>query len=171
MGNKREPSHNHTLLIDPEPLIKEIPQVDEVGASSAPLVSVSYFIGDRCAPYNEDFMLCKEQAKDGGEIECLKEGRRVTRCASSVIRDINENCAESFKLHWQCLNNSNYELFKCRKAEILLNKCVFEKLQLEKKIPGVKEQIHLKEKPIYKPIVEDRPSVIAYDLAKKEKHS
>jgi NADH dehydrogenase (ubiquinone) 1 alpha subcomplex subunit 8 len=58
-------------------------------------------------------------------------------------------------------------LFKCRKAEHLLNNCVFQSLGLKKVIPDG-EQIHLKEKPLYRPNVEDRPSLKAYDVAKKE---
>lgn len=58
--------------------------MEEIGASSAPLLSASFFIGARCKPYNDDFMQCKTESAGKGEIECLKEGRRVTRCAKSV---------------------------------------------------------------------------------------
>lgn len=61
-----------------------IPPVEEIGASSAPLMSASYFIGARCKAYNDDFMKCKTDSNGKGEIECLKEGRKVTRCAASV---------------------------------------------------------------------------------------
>ena len=61
-----------------------IPSVPEIGASSAPLMSASFFIGARCKAYNDDFMKCKTDANGRGEIECLKEGRKVTRCAASV---------------------------------------------------------------------------------------
>lgn len=61
-----------------------IPKVDEIGATSAPLYSAAYFIGDRCKAYNDDFMKCKMEANGKGETECLKEGRKVTRCAASV---------------------------------------------------------------------------------------
>lgn len=61
-----------------------IPKVDEIGATSAPLMSAAYFIGDRCKAFNDDFMKCKDEANGRGEIECLKEGRKVTRCAASV---------------------------------------------------------------------------------------
>lgn len=168
MGKNGEPSLNHTLLVDPTPMPAEIPDVPEVGASSAPLTSAAFFIGARCGAYNDDFMLCKEQAGKDGPIECLKEGRRVTRCASSVISDINKHCAESFKLHWQCINNNNFELYNCRKAETLLNKCVFENLNLEKKIPGAEAQVHLKEKPLFTPAAEDRASVHAFKEAQKQ---
>ena len=61
-----------------------IPKVKEIGASSAPLMSASYFIGARCKPYNDDYMQCKTEAYGRGELDCLKEGRKVTRCAASV---------------------------------------------------------------------------------------
>lgn len=61
-----------------------IPKVDEIGATSAPLLSAAYFIGARCQPYNDDYMQCKTEAFGRGEFDCMKEGRRVTRCAGSV---------------------------------------------------------------------------------------
>lgn len=61
-----------------------IPKVEEIGASSAPLMSASFFIGARCRAFNDDFMKCKTEANGKGEIECLKEGRKVTRCAAGV---------------------------------------------------------------------------------------
>lgn len=61
-----------------------IPKVQEIGATSAPLMSASFFIGDRCRAYNDDYMKCKAEANGRGEFDCLKEGRKVTRCAASV---------------------------------------------------------------------------------------
>jgi NADH dehydrogenase (ubiquinone) 1 alpha subcomplex subunit 8 len=75
---------SQTTLIDTTPLPADIPPVTEIGSSSAPLLSASFFIGARCRPYNDDFMKCKTENPGKGEIECLKEGRRVTRCAKSV---------------------------------------------------------------------------------------
>ena len=72
------------VLIDTTPMPEHIPKVPEIGASSAPLMSASFFIGARCKAYNDDFMKCKTDANGRGEIECLKEGRKVTRCAASV---------------------------------------------------------------------------------------
>jgi hypothetical protein len=75
---------NQKVLIDPTPMPDHIPKVEEIGASSAPLMSASYFIGARCRPYNDDYMQCKTEAYGRGEVECMKEGRKVTRCAASV---------------------------------------------------------------------------------------
>ena len=126
----------------------DIPAVDEVGATSAPLLSASYFIGAQCKPYNDDFMLCKD-ANNGGTLECLKEGRRVTRCAISVLKDINKYCFDEFKLHYVCLGQVNHRLGSCRATEKIFNKCVFDNLKLEKRVPGVEQQVHLKEDRIY----------------------
>lgn len=72
------------MLIDTTPLPDSIPPVQEIGASSAPLLSASFFIGARCRDYNDDYMQCKTENPGKGELNCLKEGRRVTRCAQSV---------------------------------------------------------------------------------------
>lgn len=74
---------NSQVLIDTTPLPEEL-RVQEIGVSSAPLLSASYFIGARCKPYNDDYMQCKDQSNGRGELDCLREGRKVTRCASSV---------------------------------------------------------------------------------------
>ena len=79
-----EDRFHHAVLIDTTPLPDSVPKVEEVGATSAPLLSASYFIGARCKDYNEDYMLCKHEAKGRGPVDCLREGRKVTRCASSV---------------------------------------------------------------------------------------
>jgi NADH dehydrogenase (ubiquinone) 1 alpha subcomplex subunit 8 len=78
------PRFNQHVLIDTAPLPNDIPKVKEIGASSAPLMSASFFIGARCQPYNDDFMKCKTDATGRGEIDCMREGRKVTRCAASV---------------------------------------------------------------------------------------
>jgi hypothetical protein len=75
---------NQKALIDTTPLPDDIPKVKELGASSAPLLSASYFIGARCKDYNDDYMMCKTEANGRGEFDCMKEGRKVTRCAASV---------------------------------------------------------------------------------------
>ncbi|KAK0634061.1 hypothetical protein B0T14DRAFT_492103 [Immersiella caudata] len=131
----RKPIFNQHVLYDTTPLPESIPKVKELGTTSAPLMSAAFFIGARCKDYNDDFMQCKTENPGKGEFECLKEGRRVTRCARSVIKDINANCLDQFKAHWECLENNNQQMWQCRQKEWSLNKCVFDKLGLEKRIP------------------------------------
>ncbi|KAK5703127.1 ndufa8, NADH-ubiquinone oxidoreductase complex I 19kd subunit [Elasticomyces elasticus] len=80
----RQPRFNQHTLIDTTPLPSSIPAVQELGASSAPLLSASFAIGARCKAYNDDYMQCKTEANGRGEESCLREGRKVTRCAGSV---------------------------------------------------------------------------------------
>ncbi|PNS19987.1 hypothetical protein CAC42_7954 [Sphaceloma murrayae] len=131
-----QPRFNQQALIDTTPLPDSIPKVEEIGTSSAPLLSASFFIGARCQPYNDDYMKCKTEANGTGELDCMREGRKVTRCAASVLDDVRANCFQEFRAHWQCLENNNQQLWQCRKVEKPLNQCVFEKLGLKKVIPG-----------------------------------
>jgi NADH dehydrogenase (ubiquinone) 1 alpha subcomplex subunit 8 len=55
------------------------PEVSEVGCTSAPLESMAYHFGSYCKAYNEDYVLCTNESSDPQH--CLKEGRKVTRCA------------------------------------------------------------------------------------------
>ncbi|KAJ6160573.1 NADH dehydrogenase (complex I) alpha subcomplex subunit 8 [Penicillium chermesinum] len=149
---QRDARFNQHVLVDTTPMPDHIPKVEEIGTSSAPLLSASYFIGARCKAFNDDFMQCKQEANGRGEIDCLKEGRKVTRCASSVIKDINTHCLAQFKAHWECLENNNHNLFECRSPEFSLNKCVFQNLGLQKTLPGAPEDqvpVHLRPRQKY----------------------
>lgn len=116
------------VLIDPTPMPSSIPHVEEIGASSAPLKSASFFIGAKCAPYNDDYMLCKAENSGKDEGPCLAAGRKVTRCTSDVLSSIQASCLETFNTHWQCLDAQNQDFKNCRPAERALNKCVYEKM-------------------------------------------
>ncbi|KAJ3568821.1 hypothetical protein NP233_g5464 [Leucocoprinus birnbaumii] len=140
-------------LTDPTPMPEDVPKVAELGVTSAPLKSAAFFIGAYCKEFNEDFMLCKSENRDPGH--CLKEGRRVTRCATDLINKMRENCLEQFEAHWKCLDRNNQEYYHCRKPERALNACMFEKLGLTKTIPGSpsgQKPIHEVESPIFKSV-------------------
>ncbi|CAJ0745368.1 22048_t:CDS:2 [Entrophospora sp. SA101] len=97
--------------IETTSLPDDIPKVDEVGSSSAPLKSAAFFIGNYCKDYNDDFILCKNENND--PTHCLKEGRKVTRCAIDLLRKLKENCDKEFANHWQCLEKHNQEYYPC----------------------------------------------------------
>ncbi|KDQ15430.1 hypothetical protein BOTBODRAFT_108794 [Botryobasidium botryosum FD-172 SS1] len=151
MATYRPPGEqSNSPYIDPTPLPSSVPRVNELGVTSAPLKSAAFFIGAYCKEYNEDFMLCKQENRNPAH--CLKEGRRVTRCATDLIEKMRANCAEQFEKHWQCLELNNQEYYPCRKPERVLNKCMFDKLGLTKTIPGSpagQKQVHEVEKPIF----------------------
>ncbi|KAF8986730.1 calpain 7, partial [Haplosporangium bisporale] len=78
MATFREASLPTGKFVDPTPAPAGSAH-PEVGVTSAPLKSAAFFIGSYCKDYNEDFMLCKDENSDPAH--CLKEGRKVTRCA------------------------------------------------------------------------------------------
>ncbi|CAB5137538.1 unnamed protein product [Rhizophagus irregularis] len=124
----RHPFLSNVPFKDETPLPDDIPKVEEVGATSAPLKSASFLL-------------------------VLIEGRKVTRCTIELLRKLRENCGKEFDAHWQCLDRSNQEYHQCRPQERTFNTCVFNALNLEKIIPGTpqgKPPIHLKEKPVFK---------------------
>ncbi|SCV72610.1 BQ2448_4147 [Microbotryum intermedium] len=150
MSTHREAKFPDKDYVDPTPMPSSIPHVDELGVTSAPLKSASFFIGEHCQKYNDDFMLCKAENRDPAH--CLKEGRKVTRCAQDLITKVRSTCLAEFNAHWECLERNNQELYLCRKPERVFNSCVFENLKLAKNIPGSPEgkpQIHDKTWPIY----------------------
>ncbi|RXW19371.1 hypothetical protein EST38_g6477 [Candolleomyces aberdarensis] len=110
MSVYQEGTTRKEALVDPTPLPTDLPKVDELGTTSAPLKSAAFFIGAYCKEYNEDFMLCKNENRDPAH--CLKEGRRVTRCAQDLITKMRENCLEQFNQHWNCLEKNNQGLTK-----------------------------------------------------------
>ncbi|KAJ3417211.1 hypothetical protein HDV05_006417 [Chytridiales sp. JEL 0842] len=151
MTTHREGIFVEGLWVDKTPLPKDIPDVPEVGLTSAPLESMAFHFAQYCKPYSEDFMLCKNENNDPKA--CLKEGRRVTRCAIDLINKLKANCDAQWTQHWQCLDKNNHILWKCRPQESEFNDCVFKKLGLTKEIPGTEEgatPVHLKEKPLFK---------------------
>lgn len=53
---------------------------------------------------------------------------RVLTGTTGSIKDINTHCLQQFNAHWECLENNNHRLWECRKNEMTLNQCVFDKL-------------------------------------------
>ncbi|KAI5450068.1 ndufa8, NADH-ubiquinone oxidoreductase complex I 19kd subunit [Naganishia albida] len=150
MASHRSATFEDVPYVEPNPLPSSIPKVDEIGATSAPLKSASFAIGEYCKEVNEDFMLCKQESRDPAH--CLKEGRKVTRCAQELIRKIRDNCNAEFEKHWQCLEKNNQYFQACRTQETALNSCLADKLGLKKTIPGSPEgqvPVHEKARPIF----------------------
>ncbi|RKP03299.1 hypothetical protein CXG81DRAFT_9721 [Caulochytrium protostelioides] len=144
----REAIYVDALWVEKAPLEGE-PAVAELGCTSAPLLSASFHLSQKCKAYNEDFLLCKKA--NGDPEACLKEGRRVTRCAADFIAALRKNCEKQWDAHWQCLDAKNQTLHKCRPEEKAFNECVFDKFGLTKTLPTNPGEtpVHLKEKPYY----------------------
>lgn len=97
-------------MIDTKPMPDHIPKVQEIGTSSAPLLSASFFIGARCQPFNDDYMHCKNEANGRGELDCMREGRKVTRCAASVYVALLPLVLAAQQLHEALMTSANEEL-------------------------------------------------------------
>ncbi|KAI9012374.1 hypothetical protein DFJ74DRAFT_683561 [Hyaloraphidium curvatum] len=147
MATHRDAIFVNRVYVEKAPLPDDVPHVSEVGATSAALETAAFFIGAHCKELNEDFMLCKRESPDPRH--CLKEGRRVTRCAQDVIRKIKASCDEEWKAYYEAFDWQNHMYQSVRKEERAFNDCVLKKLGLEKQIPGTPENvvpIHLREK-------------------------
>jgi NADH dehydrogenase (ubiquinone) 1 alpha subcomplex subunit 8 len=55
MSTAQEGSYSQQQHVDRMPMPSDIPHVDEVGATSAPLKSAAFFIGAYCKDYNGSF--------------------------------------------------------------------------------------------------------------------
>ncbi len=64
----------------------------------------------------------------GGGSWKLGGGANKERFFDSRLDDINKNCLEAFRKHWECLDQNNQQLWQCRRREMKLNGCVFDKL-------------------------------------------
>lgn len=56
MASHREAVTNDKPYVDPNPLPPSVPHVDELGTTSAPLKSASFFIGDYCREVNGEYL-------------------------------------------------------------------------------------------------------------------
>lgn len=137
------PYHNEGIFIeglwveDKKKLPSDIPEVSEIGLTSAPMESMAFFFHEHCKDYAEDFSLCKNENNDPRH--CLKEGRRVTRCGIDLVKKLQKNCDEQWRAHWKCLDKKNHHFWQCRSEEREFNDCVFNKLGLKKVVPDTPE--------------------------------
>lgn len=79
-------------------------------------------------------MLCREELNDPRK--CLKEGNDVTSCSFEFFRLIKKSCHAEFAQYAHCLDKSSSDLnYKhCRNTQNVFDKCVLDKLNIER--PG-----------------------------------
>ncbi|KAI0233481.1 NADH dehydrogenase [ubiquinone] 1 alpha subcomplex subunit 8 [Lamellibrachia satsuma] len=106
--------------------------VPEIEMSAAPLRAGSHHFGKFCDHQCKEFMLCMAEEKDPRK--CINEGKEVTRCGVDFFQKLKNTCAEEFASYWTCLDHARFDMhFKeCRKPRGIFDKCVFEKLGMEK---------------------------------------
>lgn len=88
--------------------------------------------GKYCLDVNDDFMMCKQETNDPRK--CLNEGKAVTSCALQFFRTLKGSCYDEFQIYSNCIDKSSsrLEFEPCRKTQAVYDKCVFEKMGIER---------------------------------------
>lgn len=119
------------------------------------LQAASFYVGKKCEWERNEFMLCKEEEKDARV--CLKEGKALTACGMEFFKQLKKNCREDFEQYVTCLERSSgtMEFGECRKTQAVVDKCILDKLNIERPYYGYfcETKIHdsQRPKPQYKP--------------------
>jgi len=107
-------------------------ETEELNMTAAPLRAGSHHLGKYCDKQSKEFMLC--MAEENDPRKCIYEGKEVTRCGVEFFKKMKANCAEEFTKHWQCVDHAGYNmnLSMCRKTQVAYDKCVFDKIGVER---------------------------------------
>lgn len=65
---------------------------EEINATSAPLQSAAYALGEYCKSSSDAYMVCKRDSSDPGA--CLEQGKAVTQCAFDLFFFLSEQRQE-----------------------------------------------------------------------------
>ncbi|PIA39428.1 hypothetical protein AQUCO_02600107v1 [Aquilegia coerulea] len=83
--------------------------------TSAVLMSASKHIAAKCREENRAFINCKK--KDQNPEKCLHQGREVTRCVLTVLKDLHERCTKEMDAYVGCMYYHTNEFDLCRKEQ------------------------------------------------------
>lgn len=106
--------------------------VPEVNLSASTLRAGSFHLGKYCEQQNNEFMLCRFEENDPRK--CINEGKIVTACTMEFFRKVKKTCLNEFNQHANCLDKSSgdYSFQHCRKTQGVYDKCMLDKLQIER---------------------------------------
>jgi len=135
-----------------------LPNYDELyvpplNVTSPALKAAAVHFGKYCNKQNNEYMLCKTEEKDPRK--CLRYNKEVSYCALDFYEKIKQNCAESFKSYWECLDNAprgqmSYQY--CKNIQVNFDNCMTEKLNLERPLLGHSSRIRLHDSERPKPV-------------------
>ncbi|XP_043279793.1 NADH dehydrogenase [ubiquinone] 1 alpha subcomplex subunit 8 [Venturia canescens] len=115
------------------PTVDEL-TVPELNVSFPLLQAAAFTMGKYCEYHNNEFMLCRDETQDVRK--CIDEGKAVTACALDFFRKIKKNCYNEFTQYYNCIDKSSgvgaFEY--CRQTQAVYDKCVLDKLNIER--PG-----------------------------------
>ncbi|XP_057322470.1 NADH dehydrogenase [ubiquinone] 1 alpha subcomplex subunit 8 [Microplitis mediator] len=139
--------------------------VPEVNLSWPVLHAAAFYMGKYCEEHNNEFMLCR---KELDAVRCVNEGKAVTACALDFLRKLKKNCYQEFDQYYNCVyrSSSNVSFMPCRNTQEVLDKCVFEHMNIERpsygyfcevKVHDTKRPKPVEDLPEYEPIAAKLP--------------
>uniref|UniRef100_R4WT51 NADH dehydrogenase [ubiquinone] 1 alpha subcomplex subunit 8 n=1 Tax=Riptortus pedestris TaxID=329032 RepID=R4WT51_RIPPE len=131
--------------------------VQEVNLSSSSLRAASFHLGKYCENINNEFMLCRSENPQDPR-KCLEEGKAVTNCSLDFFRKMKKNCRQEFETYAECIDKSstNFALTPCRKTQGVYDKCVLEKLNIERPYWGYFAQMKVHDTKRPRPQIEEQ---------------
>ncbi|XP_018327729.1 NADH dehydrogenase [ubiquinone] 1 alpha subcomplex subunit 8 [Agrilus planipennis] len=146
--------------------------VPEVKLSGPALKAAAFHLGKYCQNVNNEFVLCRDEL--GDPRACIGEGKAVTACALKFLRLVKSNCAGEFTQYANCLDKSSTDqsYSVCRKTQAVFDKCMLDKLKMERPYYGyfAEVQIHDSKRPKPKPepplVFTDTPDALPADAKK-----
>ncbi|KAK9512072.1 hypothetical protein O3M35_000581 [Rhynocoris fuscipes] len=107
--------------------------VQEVNVSSAVLRSAAFHLGKYCENANNEFMLCRSEYPTDPR-KCLNEGKIVTSCTLEFFQQMKKQCRSEFEKYADCVDKSstNFSFTPCRKTQDVYDKCMLDKMNLER---------------------------------------
>uniref|UniRef100_A0A915HMW3 COX assembly mitochondrial protein n=1 Tax=Romanomermis culicivorax TaxID=13658 RepID=A0A915HMW3_ROMCU len=135
----------------PPPDQIRIPQELEVTAPA--LRAGSIHLGKYCEFECKELTLCRQEMKDPRK--CLKEGAETTACAVNFFQKVKKHCRDEFNRYAHCVEfgSTVLGLYTCRKPQRLFDKCMLEKLDLDRPPLGYysRPKIHESARPVPPP--------------------
>ncbi|GBO16535.1 NADH dehydrogenase [ubiquinone] 1 alpha subcomplex subunit 8 [Araneus ventricosus] len=142
-------------------------KVQEINVTTPTLKAGAIHFGKYCDEQCKEFMLCRKEEDDPRR--CLKEGKDVTACGIEFFQKVKQHCRAEFEKYADCLewNSPSMQVQYCRKTQAVLDKCMLEKLNIERPYMGYFTEIrtHKTNRPHPGPPIprtewkDDRPSL------------
>ncbi|XP_015921868.1 NADH dehydrogenase [ubiquinone] 1 alpha subcomplex subunit 8 [Parasteatoda tepidariorum] len=110
--------------------------VQEVNLSAPYLKAGALHFGKYCDTQCKEFMLCRKEENDPRR--CLKEGKEVTACGLEFFQKVKQHCKDEFNDYADCIQwySPHMTIQDCRKSQFKLDKCMLEKLGVERPYLG-----------------------------------
>ncbi|KAI6241732.1 hypothetical protein M3Y99_00336000 [Aphelenchoides fujianensis] len=118
-----------------------VPQ--EITLSTPWLKAVAPYMARTCEPQIKEFMLRRKELEDPRAT--LKEGAAVTACGLAFLRALKKTCRPEAEKFADCIDHGNRDLHVgcCREEQLFMDRCVEEKMGIERPPLGYFAKIHV----------------------------